>query len=83
MTPSCLLLTPAARVWCSSCLAALLQCCYSPDEKYVLTGTSALGKDSTGSLVVLKGDTLERVGEVEVEGSAIAVQVSNGSFASK
>jgi len=52
-----------------------LQCCYSPDEKYVLTGTSAEGKDSSGSLVVLSADSLEKVGEVAVDGSAVAVQV--------
>lgn len=52
-----------------------LQCCYSPDEKLVLTGTSAEGKDSSGALVVLSADTLERLGEIAVDGSAVAVQV--------
>ncbi|KAL4433682.1 hypothetical protein ABPG75_000123 [Micractinium tetrahymenae] len=50
------------------------QCCFSPDEKQVLTGTSAEGKDSSGALVVLSADTLEKVGEVEVDGSAVSVQ---------
>ena len=52
-----------------------LQCCYSPDEKYVLTGTSAERKEDQGAVVVLSADTLEKVGEVAVEGSAVAVQV--------
>lgn len=53
----------------------LAQCCYSPDEKLVLTGTSAEAKDSTGSLVVLSAASLEMLGEVAVDGSAVAVQV--------
>lgn len=53
----------------------LPQCCYSPDEKYVLTGTSAEGKDSSGALVVLSADSLDKLGEVAVDGSAVAVQV--------
>lgn len=52
-----------------------LQACYSPDEKFVLTGTSAEGKDSSGSLVVLDAQTLEKQGEIAVDGSAVAVQV--------
>ncbi len=53
----------------------ILQACYSPDEKFVLTGTSAEGKDSSGSLVVLDAQTLEKQGEIAVDGSAVAVQV--------
>lgn len=52
------------------------QCCFSPDEKQVLTGTSAEGKDSSGALVVLSADTLDKVGEVDVDGSAVSMQVS-------
>ena len=40
-----------------------------------MTGTSAHSKDSSGSLVVLAAESLEKVGEVAVEGSAVAVQV--------
>ncbi len=54
-----------------------MQCCYSPDEKFVLTGTSAETKDSSGKLVVLRADDLQRVGEVEVDGSAVAVHVGS------
>lgn len=53
-----------------------LQACYSPDEKFVLTGTSAEGKDSSGSLIVLDAQTLEKQGEIAVDGSAVAVQAS-------
>lgn len=42
----------------------------------MLTGTSAEGKDSVGALVVLSADTLQKVGEVDVDGSAVAVQAS-------
>ena len=57
---------------------AAAQCCWSPDEKLVLTGTSARAKDSAGSVAVLDGETLEHVGEIGVEGSAVAVQVWAG-----
>lgn len=59
----------------SPAVPCLLQCCFSPDEKFVLTGTSAEGKDSNGSVVVLSADSLERLGEMGVDGSAVAVQV--------
>jgi hypothetical protein len=52
-----------------------MQCCYSPDEAYVVTGTSAEAKDRNGSLVVLDGASLEKRAEVAVNGSAVAVQV--------
>lgn len=56
------------------CNYSTTQCCYSPDEKLVITGTSAESKDSSGAIVVLKADTLERLAEVAVDGSAVAVQ---------
>lgn len=70
-TLHCTFSNPALSLLCR----VVLQCCYSPDEKFVLTGTSAEGKDSNGSVVVLSADSLERVGEIGVEGSAVAVQV--------
>lgn len=57
------------------CSYSMTQCCFSPDEDRVLTGTSAEGKDAAGSLVVLAADSLAKLGEVEVDGSAVAVQV--------
>lgn len=59
---------------CLPCYA--VQCCFSPDDKFVLTGTSAEGKDSSGALVVLDSQSLEKLGEVAVDGSAVAVQAS-------
>ncbi|PRW20712.1 WD repeat-containing 70 [Chlorella sorokiniana] len=56
------------------CNYSMTQACYSPDEKFVLTGTSAEGKDSSGSLVMLDAQTLEKQGEIAVDGSAVAVQ---------
>lgn len=56
------------------CSYSMTQCCFSPDEDKVLTGTSAEGKDAAGALVVLSADTLTKLGETAVEGSAVAVQ---------
>jgi hypothetical protein len=46
---------------------------FSPDEKYVLTGTAASVRGQRGRLVFLKRDTLEVVRELGMESSVVKV----------
>jgi hypothetical protein len=46
---------------------------FSPDEKYVLTGSGATAKGRRGKLVFLKRDTFEVVQEMEMESTVVKV----------
>ncbi|KZT36616.1 WD40 repeat-like protein [Sistotremastrum suecicum HHB10207 ss-3] len=46
---------------------------FSPDEKYVVTGSSAPGKGKQGSLLLLDRETLEKVESVEMPSSVVKV----------
>ncbi|EGD80899.1 hypothetical protein PTSG_01486 [Salpingoeca rosetta] len=48
------------------CFYNSTECVFSPDERFVLTGTSGEGNSTAGMLVILKADTFERAYQVGV-----------------
>ena len=65
--------TPVAVAEGLPTLFSNTQCCFSPDEKLVLTGISPPGKEGCGAVAVLDSSDLSLVRRIGVPGSAVAV----------
>jgi WD40 repeat protein len=66
--------SPVATVSGLPTLFSNTQCCFSPDEKLVLTGISPPSKDSTsGAVAIFDRKDLSLVKKLGVQGSAVAV----------
>lgn len=50
---------------------SVTKCCFSPDEKLILTGTSVKKGEGSGKLVFLERDTLNIAHEIEFENSSV------------
>lgn len=46
----------------------------SPDEKFVITGTSSLKKDGKGGLKIFSTDDFSQIGETKYRSAVIAVK---------